>query len=175
MDETDAGSRQRGGLIDFLEKEAAEDDERWMKFALKEAEAAFENGEVPVGAVIVSQNRIIGRGHNQTEGLKDPTAHAEIIAIGAAADFLEDWRLSGCTLYVTLEPCAMCAGAIVLARLRRIVFGPHDPKAGACGSLMNIVQDSRLNHRVGITSGVLTDDCSALLKAFFQRRRKEQK
>ena len=160
-------------MIDFLQKEATGDDERWMKAALKEAEKAFEGGEVPVGAVVVYENRIIGRGHNQTESLMDPTAHAEIIAIGAAASFLDSWRLSNCSLYVTLEPCAMCAGAIVLARLDRLIFGPHDSKAGACGSLMNIVQDGRLNHQVQITSGVLADECSALLRSFFHTLRKE--
>ena len=143
-----------------------------MRAALKEAEKAFESGEVPVGAVVVHQNRIIGRGYNQTEGLKDPTAHAEIIAIGAAAGYLCSWRLTDCSLYVTLEPCAMCAGAMVLARLDRLYFGPYDPKAGACGSLMNIVQDNRLNHQVSITVGVLAEDCRALLKAFFQKLRK---
>ena len=160
-------------MIDFLEKEAAVEDERWMKYALKEAERAFESGEVPVGAVVVYENRIIGRGHNQTEGLKDPTAHAEIVAIGAAASYLNSWRLSDCSVYVTLEPCAMCAGAIVLSRLNRLIFGPHDPKAGACGSLMNIVQDGRLNHQVSITSEVLADECTALLKSFFHKIRKE--
>jgi tRNA(adenine34) deaminase len=161
-------------LIDFLQKEASGDDERWMKAALKEADRAFEGGEVPVGAVVVYENRIIGRGYNQTETLRDPTAHAEIIAIGAAASFLNSWRLSSCSLYVTLEPCAMCAGAIVLARLERLIFGPHDPKAGACGSLMNIVQDGRLNHQVSITSGVMAEDCGALLKSFFHKLRKEE-
>jgi len=144
-----------------------------MRAALKEAEKAYEGGEVPVGAVIVHDNRIIGRGHNHTEGLNDPTAHGEIIAIGAAASYLNSWRLSECGLYVTLEPCPMCAGAIVLARIDRLVFGPHDPKAGACGSLMNIVQDGRLNHQVSVTSGVLTDECSALLRSFFKRLRAE--
>ena len=160
-------------MIDFLQKEAEGDDHRWMKAALKEAEKAFESGEVPVGAVVVFENRVIGRGYNQTERLKDPTAHAEIIAIGAAATFLDSWRLSDCRLYVTLEPCAMCSGAIVLARLDRLIFGPHDPKAGACGSLLNIVQDGRLNHQVPITSGVLADECSALLRSFFHKLRKE--
>ena len=160
-------------MIDFLEKEETFNDEPWMKAALREAEKAFESGEVPVGAVVVHEKKIIGRGHNQTEVLKDPTAHAEIIAIGAAATYLNSWRLSDCSLYVTLEPCAMCAGAIVLARLDRLVFGPHDTKAGACGSLMNIVQDGRLNHQVKITSGVLADECTALLKSFFHKLRKE--
>ena len=144
-----------------------------MKVALKEAEKAFESGEIPVGAVVVHENRVIGRGYNQTEGLKDPTAHAEIIAIGAAASYLGSWRLTDCSLYVTLEPCAMCAGAIVLARLDRLIFGPYDPKAGACGSLMNIIQDKRLNHQASITVGVLTEECRAILKAFFQKLRKE--
>jgi tRNA(adenine34) deaminase len=160
-------------LIDFLQTEVAGEDERWMRLALKEAEKAFESGEVPVGAVVVHENRIIGRGYNQTEGLKDPTAHAEIIAIGAAASYLQSWRLTDCSLYVTLEPCAMCAGAMVLARLDRLIFGPYDPKAGACGSLMNIVWDSRLNHKVAITPGVLAGECRAILKSFFQRLREE--
>jgi tRNA(adenine34) deaminase len=126
---------------------------------------------VPVGAVIVSENRIIGRAHNQTETLQDPTAHAEMIAISAAANTLGSWRLEGCTLFVTLEPCAMCAGAVVLSRIRRVVFGAFDPKAGACGSLRNLVQDVRLNHRVELTSGVLDAEVSDLMKAFFQNLR----
>jgi len=162
-------------LIDFLQRVTADEDERWMRMALREAEKAFEMGEVPVGAVIVHENRIIGRGCNQTEGLKDPTAHAEIIAIGAAAGYLDSWRLNGCSLYVTLEPCAMCAGAIVLARLERLIFGPYDTKAGACGSLMNIVRDSRLNHQVAVTPGVLADECGAMLKSFFQQLRRAEK
>lgn len=144
-----------------------------MRAALREAEKGYESGEVPIGAVVVHDNRIVGRGHNQTEGLNDPTAHAEIIAIGAAASYLNSWRLSGCALYVTLEPCPMCAGAIVLARIDRLIFGPFDPKAGACGSLMNIVQDQRLNHRVAITPEVSTDECGALLKSFFKQLRQE--
>ena len=160
-------------MIDYLEKEAAAEDERWMKAALKEAEKAFDRGEVPVGAVVVHDNRVVGRGYNQTEGLKDPTAHAEIIAIGAAAGNFDSWRLSDCSLYATLEPCAMCAGAIVLARIDRLIFGPYDPKAGACGSLMNIIQDRRLNHQVSITSGVLADDCRVLLRSFFEKLRRE--
>jgi tRNA(adenine34) deaminase len=141
--------------------------------ALREAEAAMAEGEVPVGAVIVKNGRIIGRGHNQRETLKDPTAHAEMIAITQAAGSLESWRLLGATLYVTLEPCAMCAGAIVLARLPNVVFGATDPRAGACGTLMNIVQDARLNHRVALTSAVLGDECSAILKDFFRSRREQ--
>jgi tRNA(adenine34) deaminase len=148
-------------------------DERWMEFALKEAEQAYKRKEVPIGAVIVHENRIIGRGYNQTETLQDPTAHAEMIAITAAATQLTSWRLENCTLYATLEPCAMCAGAIVLARIERVVFGSHDPKAGACGTLFNIVQDDRLNHRVEMVNGVLSERCSALLKDFFAKVRSD--
>lgn len=148
-------------------------DERYMRFALKEAEAAMSIGEVPVGAVIVKGGRVIARGHNQREMLKDPTAHAEMIAITQAAGALESWRLLDCTLYVTLEPCAMCAGAIVLARIPRLVFGAVDPRAGACGTLMNIVQDQRLNHRVEIASAVLGADCGSILKDFFRARREQ--
>ena len=146
-------------------------DERFMQEALKEAAYAFEDGEVPVGAVIVHEGRIVGRAHNQRELLNDPTAHAEMIAITQAAEALASWRLIGCTIYVTLEPCAMCAGAMVLARIDRLVFGALDPKAGACGSLMNIVQDPRLNHRVAITGDVLAEDAGAILRAFFRQRR----
>jgi len=142
-----------------------------MDQAIRQAEKACREGEVPVGAVIVHDDRIVGRGHNQTETLKDPTAHAEIIAISAAADTLQSRRLENCTLYVTLEPCAMCAGAIVLARIRLLVYGCEDPKAGACGSLRNIVQDHRLNHRVEIVSGVRDDFSAGLLKSFFHERR----
>ena len=147
------------------------DDERWMESAIREAEQAYKRKEVPVGAVIVHGGRIIGKGYNQTETLQDPTAHAEIIAITAAATFLGSQRLEECTLYVTLEPCTMCAGAIVLARIPRLIYGAPDPKAGACGSLRNVVQDSRLNHRVETVQGILEPRCSALLKDFFQKVR----
>jgi len=157
---------------DEAEQRAA--DERFMREALKEAGYAFEDGEVPVGAVIVHQGRVIGRAHNQGECLKDPTAHAEMIAITQAAAALDRWRLTGCTLYVTLEPCTMCAGAIVLARIDRLVYGAADPKAGACGSLMNIVQDPRLNHRVEVIGGVLAEESSALLREFFHQRRQRR-
>ena len=152
-----------------------ETDEGWMRRAIGEAEKAFEDGEVPVGAVVVRDHRIVGRGHNQTETLQDPTAHAEMIAISAAANTLGSWRLEGCTLYVTLEPCTMCSGAIVLARIERLVFGAADPKAGACGSLRNVVQDPRLNHRVGIVSGLLEGEISALMKTFFQNLRADKR
>jgi tRNA(adenine34) deaminase len=149
------------------------EDERWMEYALREAEAAYKRKEVPIGAVIIHDARIIGRGYNQIESLQDPTAHAEMIAITAAATNLESRRLEECTLYVTLEPCAMCAGAIVLARVQRVVFGAPDPKAGACGTLYNIVQDDRLNHRVELAGGVLADRCGELLKEFFLKVRGE--
>ena len=148
-----------------------EEHVRWMTRALQEAEKAQEKKEVPIGAVVVYQNQIIGKGFNQTESLQDPTAHAEMIAISAAANFLQSWRLQNCSLYVTLEPCAMCAGAIVLSRVSQLVFGTFDPKAGSCGSLRNIVQDTRLNHQVSIISGICQDECSGILKAFFKKLR----
>jgi tRNA(adenine34) deaminase len=142
-----------------------------MRLALLEAVSAYEKDEVPVGAVVVCRGRVIGRGHNLREALHDPTAHAEMIALTAAAEELQSWRLDDCTLFVTLEPCAMCAGAIVNARVPRLVFGAQDPKAGACGSLFNVVQDARLNHRVELTRGVLAEDSASLLKTFFRERR----
>jgi tRNA(adenine34) deaminase len=148
-------------------------DEQYMLEAIKAAQIAEENGDVPIGAVIVYENQVIGRAYNQREQLADPTAHAEIIALTQAAAFIENWRLHGCTIYVTLEPCTMCAGAMVLGRLDRLVYGCDDPKAGACKSLYNIVQDERLNHRLEVTSGVLTDQCSRQLQAFFHCRRAE--
>jgi len=143
-----------------------------MRAALDEAIQAFDAGEVPVGAVVVHEGRIIGRGHNLRETLNDPTAHAEVIALTAAAASLESWRLDECTLYVTLEPCPMCAGALVNGRVARLVYGAADPKAGACGTLYNIVQDPRLNHRMTVTAGVLESDCADLLREFFRQRRK---
>jgi len=148
-------------------------DERFMRVAIEAAKIAEENGDVPIGAVIVYKNQLIGKAYNQREQLKDPTAHAEIIALTQAAAALQSWRLTGCAMYVTLEPCPMCAGALVLARIDRLVYGCDDPKTGACKSLYNIVQDERLNHRVEVTSGVLADDCSKLLQDFFQHRRNE--
>ncbi len=145
-----------------------------MEYALREAEQAFKRKEVPIGAVIIHDNRIIGRGYNQIESLQDPTAHAEMIAITAAATNMESRRLEDCTLYVTLEPCAMCAGAIVQARIPRVVFGASDPKAGACGTLYNIVQDPRLNHTVELVSNVLADRCGDILKEFFAKVRGEE-
>ena len=144
-----------------------------MRIAIEQAKVAEENGDVPIGAVIVYNNQIIGKAYNQREQLEDPTAHAEIIAITQAAAFLESWRLNDCTMYVTLEPCCMCAGALVLARMDRLVYGCEDPKTGAVKSLYNIVQDERLNHRLEVTSGILADECSKLLQDFFKRRRVE--
>ncbi len=146
-------------------------DEYFMREALKLAERAFAENEVPVGAVIVRDGVIIGKGYNQREMLNDPTAHAEMIAITSAATAVEDWRLNDCTLYVTLEPCLMCAGAIVLARIGRIVYGADDPKAGAVRSLYNVLEDKRLNHHPAITFGILAQQSSVLLKDFFQKQR----
>jgi len=149
------------------------DDAEGMQAALREARASGEADEVPVGCVIVHDGAVIGRGHNQVEGLHDATAHAEILAIGAASNALQSWRLTECTLYVTLEPCAMCAGAMVLARVGRLVYGADDRKAGACGSVLDVIHERRLNHRVEVTHGVLADECGALLKAFFASKRRE--
>ena len=146
-------------------------DEHWMQEALTLARKAGAIGEVPVGAVVVKQGAIIGRGWNHPIAAHDPTAHAEIIAIREAARTLENYRLTDTTLYVTLEPCAMCAGAMVHARLRRLVFGAPDPRAGAAGSLFNIVQTPVLNHRVDLVGGVLAEQCGELLKSFFSQRR----
>ena len=146
-------------------------DEYFMAAALREAAKAAEAGEVPIGAVIAHGQRIIAKAHNQRESLRDPTAHAEIIALTQAAAFFDNWRLLDTTLYVTLEPCPMCAGAIVLARVKRLVFGADDPKAGACGTLYDIVRDARLNHQVEVTGGLCADECAAVLQQFFQARR----
>jgi tRNA(adenine34) deaminase len=148
-------------------------DERFMRMALREAAAAEEAGDVPIGAVIVIDGQLIGKAHNQREVLQDPTAHAEMIALTQAAEKMGSWRLDGCTIYVTLEPCPMCAGAMVLGRVARLVYGCDDPKAGACGSLYNIVQDARLNHRLEVKKGVLAQECSGILSEFFRRRRTE--
>ena len=138
---------------------------------MKEAEKAFSRDEIPVGAVVILNDVIIGRGYNQTESLNDPTAHAEMIAISAAANTLRSWRLENCSLYVTLEPCAMCSGAMVSARIKKVIIGAMDPKAGACGSLRNIIQDHRLNHQVQVLSNVLEEESSEILKRFFQKLR----
>lgn len=157
-----------------MNSDTTPNDVRWMKLALTEAEKARDKNEVPVGAVVVMDDRVIGRGHNQVEILNNPTAHAEIIAIGAAGSFLGSRRLENATIYVTLEPCAMCAGAIVLARLKRLVFAALDPKAGACGSVMRVIDNPSLNHRVEFDSGVLKDEAGVLLREFFEKKRRKQ-
>lgn len=149
----------------------APEHERWMRAALAEAEAAAAEGEVPVGCVVVHEGRIIGRGHNRTESLKDPTAHAEIVAIGAAATALENWRLSGATVYATIEPCLMCAGALTLARPDLVVYGARDPKFGCLGSRYDIARDNRFNHELKVVEGVLAAEAGELLKEFFRARR----
>ena len=147
-------------------------DEQAMAQALEQARLALDGDEVPVGAVITCNGQVIARAHNQRELLHDPTAHAEMIAITQAAEHVGNWRLEGCTLYVTLEPCAMCAGAIVLARLPRLVFGAADPKAGAVGSVYDIPRDPRLNHTVDVTAAVLEQECGEILSEFFRRKRR---
>lgn len=146
-----------------------------MRLALESAKIAEENGDVPIGAVIVHNNQIIAKAYNQREQLQDPTAHAEIIALTQAAAALENWHLNGCTMYVTLEPCPMCAGALVLSRMDRLVYGCDDPKTGAVKSLYQIVTDDRLNHRLQVTAGVMADECTQLLQDFFQKKRAENK
>lgn len=153
------------------EGNAVRGPEFFMGEALKEAEKALKMDEVPVGAIIEQNGKIVGRGHNRTEGDKDPTAHAEIIAIRQATEALGGWRLTGCRLYVTTEPCSMCAGAILLARIEKLFIGTMDSKAGACGSLYNILQDSRLNHFVEIETGILERECSTIMKEFFKMLR----
>ncbi|MBI5838395.1 MAG: nucleoside deaminase [Candidatus Eisenbacteria bacterium] len=144
-----------------------------MELALNEARRALDEGEVPVGAVVVWEGQVVGRGHNQVESLQDATAHAEMIALGAAMNSRGSARLDGCTLYVTLEPCTMCAGAIVLARLPRLVYGAADPKAGACGSVLDILRERRLNHRVDVIPAIQAEECGAILTAFFEQMRKK--
>ncbi|MDG0809050.1 tRNA adenosine(34) deaminase TadA [Cohnella rhizosphaerae] len=147
------------------------EDERWMLEAIKQAEMAEKLGEVPIGAVVVKEGRIVGAGYNLRETSLDPTSHAEMVAIRQASDSLEAWRLLGCTLYVTLEPCPMCAGAILQSRVERVVYGAPDPKAGCVGTLMDLLQDARFNHRAEWTSGVLQEECADLLRHFFRRLR----
>jgi tRNA(adenine34) deaminase len=147
------------------------DDERFMRLAIAEAERALGHDDVPIGAVVVHDGAVIGAGHNERERLQDPTAHAEALALRAAAHALGSWRVLDSTLYVTLEPCAMCAGAIVLARVPRVVYGTVDPKAGAAGSVLDVLAEPRLNHRPRVEGGVLAAECAALLTGFFAARR----
>ena len=155
--------------------EQNQDDEHWMGLALEEAQLAADKGEVPVGALVIHEGKVIAKAHNLRELNKDPLAHAELLAIGKAAEELGRWRLIECTLYVTLEPCPMCAGAIVNSRLDRIVFGAGDPRAGACGTIFNIVEDERLNHRPEVVRGILKEPCSQILSKFFKDLRAKRK
>ncbi|MEW5796653.1 MAG: tRNA adenosine(34) deaminase TadA [Candidatus Zixiibacteriota bacterium] len=148
-----------------------EDHARFMQIAFREAELAYEKGEVPVGAVVMFENRVIGRGHNLTESMHDATAHAEIIALSAAYSRFKDWRLENCLLVSTLEPCAMCAGAAVLSRIKTIVFGARDPKFGGCGSIFDIPTDRKLNHRIEIVGGVMEAEIATLMQRFFREVR----
>ncbi|MEP6956467.1 MAG: tRNA adenosine(34) deaminase TadA [Chthoniobacterales bacterium] len=147
-------------------------DTTWMQQALRLAEKAYRAGEVPIGAVVVREGRIIARAYNQVELLKDATAHAEMLAITQAEAALGDWRLNDCDLYVTKEPCAMCAGALVHVRMRRVIFGCADPRSGAAGGLLNLLQQPEFNHQCDISTGVLAEECAGLLQSFFRARRK---
>ncbi|HDP34519.1 MAG TPA: nucleoside deaminase [Candidatus Hydrogenedentes bacterium] len=149
----------------------ASQHEEFMRRAMQVARRALASGEVPVGCVVVQEGRVIGQGHNQRETLQDPSAHAEMIAITAAATHLGSWRLENTRLYVTLEPCPMCAGAIILARIPEVYFGAYDPKAGCCGTLMNLLEDPRFNHQSVVCGGILADECGALLTDFFRNIR----
>lgn len=151
--------------------EGALDDDAAMALALDEARRAIDHGDVPIGAVVVVDGQVVGRGHNEREARRDPTAHAEVLALQDAAAALGSWRLTDATVYVTLEPCPMCAGALVNARVGRVVFGAADPKAGACGSLYNLAADPRLNHEYALRAGCRADECAALLTGFFAERR----
>jgi len=142
--------------------------EKWMNYALKEAENAFDKNEVPIGAVVVFENRIIAKAYNQVETLRDPTAHAEILAITSAAAYLSSKVLPGCSMYVTLEPCSMCAGAIVLTKMEALYFGAFDNKSGACGSVLNIANNKSLNHQLSVTGGILSDRCGEIIRNFFE-------
>ena len=146
--------------------------EKWMQAAIQEAEKAFYADEVPVGAVVVKDNLIIGRGYNQCESLYDPTAHAEIIAISSAANTLKDWRLIDCSLYVTKEPCPMCAGALINARIKLLGFGMYDEQEGCCGSLYQICRDPRFKHQLTVIGGIHEDHCNSLIQRFFKQKRK---
>ncbi|MGG4145101.1 tRNA adenosine(34) deaminase TadA [Paenibacillus algorifonticola] len=150
-----------------------QEDEFWMQQAIEEAKKAEQIGEVPIGAIVVKNQQIIGRGYNLRETQHDPTAHAEMVAIRDACKELDAWRLLDCTLYVTLEPCPMCAGAIVQSRVKRVVYGTGDPKAGCAGTLMNLLQEPRFNHETELTSGVLQQECATMLTQFFRKLRRK--
>lgn len=149
----------------------ASQDTTWMQLALREAARAAAEGEVPVGAVVIREGRLVARAHNRPVHLSDPTAHAEVLALRRAARKLGNYRLIGCSLYVTIEPCAMCAGAIIHARIERLIFGVHDPKAGAAGSALGVINHPKLNHSVELQSGILEEACASLVRDFFSHRR----
>ena len=150
------------------------DHEKWMKSAFREAEKAFELGEVPIGAVVVQKRQIIGRGYNQCESLTDPTAHAEIIAITSAANTIKDWRLKDCSLYVTKEPCPMCAGALINARITLLGFGMYDEQEGCCGSLYQLCRDPRFKHQLTVKGGIMEDSCTLMIQEFFKKQREKE-
>ena len=149
------------------------DHVKWMKAAFREAEKAFEQEEVPIGAVVVQNGQIIGRGYNQCESLIDPTAHAEIIAITSAANTIKDWRLKDSQLYVTKEPCPMCAGALVNARINMLIFGMYDEKEGCCGSLYQLCRDNRFKHQLTVKGGIMEDACTLIIQEFFKKQREK--
>lgn len=151
-----------------------QDHDKWMKSAFREAEKAFEKGEVPIGAVVVKKGQIIGRGYNQCESLTDPTAHAEIIAITSAANTIKEWRLKDCSLYVTKEPCPMCAGALVNARITLLGFGMYDEKEGCCGSLYQLCRDPRFKHQLTVKGGIMEDACTLMIQEFFKKQREKE-
>jgi len=149
------------------------DHVKWMKAAFREAEKAFEQDEVPIGAVVVQNGQIIGRGYNQRESLIDPTAHAEIIAITSASNTIKDWRLKDCQLYVTKEPCPMCAGALINARINMVIFGMYDEKEGCCGSLYQLCRDNRFKHQLTVKGGIMEDACTLMIQEFFKKQREK--
>jgi len=149
------------------------DHVKWMKVAFREAEKAFEQDEVPIGAVVVQNGQIIGRGYNQCESLIDPTAHAEIIAITSASNTIKDWRLKDCRLYVTKEPCPMCAGALINARINMVIFGMYDEKEGCCGSLYQLCRDNRFKHQLTVKGGIMENACTLIIQEFFKKQREK--
>ena len=150
-----------------------EEHKKWMKLAFREAEKAYERGEIPIGAVVVKNDQIIGRGYNQCESLNDPTAHAEIIAITSATNTIKNWRLENCSLYVTKEPCPMCAGALINSRIDMVIFGMYDEKEGCCGSLYQLCRDPRFKHQLAVKGGVMENSCMLIVQEFFKKQRKK--
>jgi len=150
-----------------------EEHKKWMKLAFREAEKAYDQGEIPIGAVVVKNDQIIGRGYNQCESLNDPTAHAEIIAITSATNTIKNWRLENCSLYVTKEPCPMCAGALINSRIDMVIFGMYDEKEGCCGSLYQLCRDPRFKHQLAVKGGVMENSCRLIVQEFFKKQRKK--